>query len=67
VGLHALDRLPDDEKKELTGRIHAVAYSRMVGNKDDGDFSPSKTGPDVGGPFPSNTFDFKSSPEGPGK
>jgi hypothetical protein len=61
-----LDRLPDDQKQALARRVHAGAYDRASGNSE-GDFSASKTGPGEGGPPPSNTFDLKSSPEGPGK
>jgi hypothetical protein len=74
VAFEALDRLGDDQKKALAGRVHAGAYDRVSGNPESdprlrGDevFAPSKTGPDGGGLSPSNTFDLKSSPEGPGK
>jgi hypothetical protein len=73
VAFEALDRLPDDQKKRLASRVHAAAYDRASGNSDSdprlrGDeFAASKTGPDEGGLSPTNTFDLKSSPEGPGK
>jgi hypothetical protein len=67
VAFNALDRVPDpDEKKALANRIYAAAYDRVSGNSDS-DFAASKTGPGEGGQSPSNTFDLKSSPEGPGK
>jgi hypothetical protein len=66
VAFEALDRLPDDQKKALASRVHAAAYDRLSGNFDS-DCAASKTGPDVGGLSPSNTFDLKSSPEGPGR
>jgi hypothetical protein len=66
VAFDALDRMPDDQKKALARRVHAASYDRASGNSES-DFAPSKTGPDVGGLSPSNTFDLKSSPEGPGK
>ena len=66
VAFDALDRLPDDQKKALAGRVHAGAYDRLSGNPES-DFAASKTGPGEGGQSPSNTFDLKSSPEGPGK
>jgi hypothetical protein len=66
VAFDALDRLPDDQKKALAGRVHAGAYDRLSGNPES-DFAPSKTGPGEGGQSPSNTFDLKSSPDGPGK
>ena len=62
----ALDRLPEDQKKALARRVHAGAYDRLSGNPES-DFAASKTGPNEGGQSPSNTFDLKSSPEGPGK
>jgi hypothetical protein len=62
----ALDRLPDDQKQALARRVHASSYDRASGNSE-GDFSASKTGPGEGGQSPSNTFDLKSSPDGPGK
>jgi hypothetical protein len=66
VAFEALDRLPDDQKKRLARRVHASAYDRISGNPES-DFASSKTGPIEGGQSPSNTFDLKSSPEGPGK
>src|SRR5438309_11568656 len=51
VAFEALDRLPDDQKKALAGRVHAGAYDRVSGNPES-DFSPSKTGPDGGGQSP---------------
>jgi hypothetical protein len=65
-----LDRLPADDplkrKHALARRVHAGAYDRISGNPES-DFAASKTGPGEGGLSPSNTFDLKSSPEGPGK
>lgn len=66
VAFEALDRLPDDHKKRLAGRVHASAYDRLSGNSNSA-FAASKTGPGEGGPSASNTFDLKSSPEGPGE
>jgi hypothetical protein len=66
VAFEALDRLPDDQKKRLASRVHASAYDRLSGNPES-DFAPSKTWPGEGGQSPSNTFDLKSSPDGPGK
>jgi hypothetical protein len=61
-----LDGVPEDQKQRLSARVHAGAYDRMAGNPII-DSATSKTGPNEGGPSPSNTFDLKSSPEGPGK
>jgi hypothetical protein len=61
-----LDRLPDNQKKPLARRVHAGAYDRLSGNSES-DFAPSKTASPEGGLSPSNTFDLKSSPDGPGK
>src|SRR5215213_7723211 len=47
----ALDRLPEDQKAPVARRVHAGAYERISGNPES-DFSPSKTGPDVGGQSP---------------
>jgi hypothetical protein len=66
AAFETLDRLPDLERKPLARRVHAGAYERMAGHAE-GDFSASKTEPGEGGLSPSNTFDLKSSPEGPGK
>jgi hypothetical protein len=66
VAFDALDRLPDDQKKALARRVHAGAYDRVSGNSE-GDFAASKTDAPAAGPAASNTFDLKSSPEGPGK
>jgi hypothetical protein len=57
----------EDRRKILAGRVHIGAYNRIVGNKDGDDFSPSKTGPGGRDLTPSNTFDLKSSPDGPGE
>jgi hypothetical protein len=65
VAFEALDRLPDDQRKALARRVHEGSYDRASGNSKS-DFAPSKTGPGEGGLSPSNTFDLKSSPDGPG-
>ena len=61
-----LDRLPEDQKQALARRVHAGSYDRASGNSE-GDFASSKTDPAGAGPAPSNTFDLKSSPGGPGR
>jgi hypothetical protein len=66
VAFEALDRLPDDQKKAVAGRVRAGAYDRLSGNRES-DFAASKTGPIEGDMSPSNIFDLQSSPEGPGK
>jgi hypothetical protein len=57
----------EDRRKILAGRVHIGAYNRIVGNKDGDDFRPSKIGPGGRDFTPANTFDLKSSPDGPGK
>jgi hypothetical protein len=57
----------EDRRKILAGRVHVGAYNRIVGNKDDGDFSPSSTGPGGRDLTPANTFDLKPSEPGPGE
>jgi hypothetical protein len=68
---HATFETPDqvaqeDRRKILAGRVHAAAYDRLSGNSES-DFSASQNGPIEGDQPPSNTFDLKSSPEGPAR
>jgi hypothetical protein len=43
AAFETLDQVAEeDRRKILAGRVHVGAYNRIVGNKDGGDFSPSK-------------------------
>lgn len=68
AAFQTLDQVePEEPRKLLSCRVHVAAYNRIVGNKDGDDLSPSKTGPGGRDLTPANTFDLKSSPDGPGK